>query len=466
MSYIALLFCLVFIIFCLYYDQKKLENVSSAIWIPVIWCCITASRSISSIFYPISFVQNDYNTGIPLQYDITESNPLERNVLIVLMVIGIFILVQRKINWSLIIKNNIWIFLFFFFMGLSFIWSQFPVITLKRWFRSIGDIIMVLIIITENNPFEAIKSILKRSAYFVLPLSLITIFFFPELGKYYLHDDQLNLIEMWTGITTHKNMLGIISSYSGLIFIIDLLNNWKNKDNRTIKIINILFILLSLFLLVGSKSTTSLVVLILGTVLYIVLSFAKSNIKKIRKIIVSIIIVLISIQLFYGMTFNSSLFEKIVGFMGKDVTLTGRTDLWALLIEIGLKKPFLGYGFGAFWGGDVVYYIWTKFLWGPLEAHNGYINVFISLGFIGLAILIMIIIKSYIKIENIFIEDHVYGKTLIIFFVLILIHNITEVSFASPTSYLWYLFLIISMAASRKQNIIYENENKILLKEI
>jgi exopolysaccharide production protein ExoQ len=459
MPYFALSICFLFIFFLIYYEKKTISNVSAGLWIPTIWVIYTASRPISSWLYSGIVYKNDYATGIPEQYDINISSPIDRNFLIIIMILGIIILFNRKVDWSDIKKNKLWIFVFFIYMGLSFVWSQFPEKTIIRWFRGVGDLIMVLVIISENDPFEAINSLIRRSAYVLLPLSLLTIIFFPDISVSYNYDDQLNFVVSWVGITTHKNTLGMVASFSGIFFVINLINNWKNIKMLN-RIINVLFILLSLYLLAGAKSATSIIIFIFGIILNIGLSITRKNIKTARRIIVSIIIILLSIQLFYGIASNESFLQNFVGLFGKDVTLTGRTDLWALLIELGLKKPLLGYGFGAFWGGDIVYYIWSKFLWGPLSAHNGYINVFINLGFIGLAFLIIIIIKSYKKIENIFIEDYVYGKTLMIYFILILIHNITETSFASPTTYLWYFFLIIVMSVNRKINLI---ENKLIV---
>ena len=37
------------------------------------------------------------------------------------------------------------------------------------------------------------------------------------------------------------------------------------------------------------------------------------------------------------------------GSIGKDSSLTGRTEIWGLIIDIALRKALLGYGYDSFW---------------------------------------------------------------------------------------------------------------------
>ncbi len=78
----------------------------------------------------------------------------------------------------------------------------------------------------------------------------------------------------------------------------------------------------------------------------------------------------------------------VLGLLGKDETLTGRTDIWASLGAAIEQKPMLGYGYLAFWGLDSEPRYWLERAvdWNAPSGHNGWLDLAISLGFVGVAI--------------------------------------------------------------------------------
>lgn len=83
--------------------------------------------------------------------------------------------------------------------------------------------------------------------------------------------------------------------------------------------------------------------------------------------------------------------EFVFGLLGRDATLTGRTDIWVALANNIEQKPWLGYGYGAFWAPESVPGNWVReaLQWDAPTAHNGWIEVTIALGFVGLALLLL-----------------------------------------------------------------------------
>src|SRR5690606_36617520 len=79
----------------------------------------------------------------------------------------------------------------------------------------------------------------------------------------------------------------------------------------------------------------------------------------------------------------------VAGLFGKSADLTGRTDIWDLVLLEAGKHPWAGIGYGAFWLGmeSPSQYIIDALYWIPLQAHNGYLDVYNELGVIGIAIL-------------------------------------------------------------------------------
>lgn len=81
--------------------------------------------------------------------------------------------------------------------------------------------------------------------------------------------------------------------------------------------------------------------------------------------------------------------ELVVQALGRDLTLTGRTDIWATLMDFIAERPVLGYGYGAFWDAGSNPGNWVRELlqWDTPTAHNGWIEVTLALGLVGLALL-------------------------------------------------------------------------------
>jgi exopolysaccharide production protein ExoQ len=65
-------------------------------------------------------------------------------------------------------------------------------------------------------------------------------------------------------------------------------------------------------------------------------------------------------------------------------TLTGRTDLWKALLLYIDKRPWLGYGFDAFWTADHVEAVTLDQGWLVSHAHNSYIETALNLGWVGM----------------------------------------------------------------------------------
>ena len=81
--------------------------------------------------------------------------------------------------------------------------------------------------------------------------------------------------------------------------------------------------------------------------------------------------------------------ELVVSVLGRDLTLTGRTDIWIVLMDFISERPLLGYGYGAFWdeGSNPGNWVREMLEWDAPTAHNGWIEVTLALGLIGLVLL-------------------------------------------------------------------------------
>ncbi len=74
------------------------------------------------------------------------------------------------------------------------------------------------------------------------------------------------------------------------------------------------------------------------------------------------------------------------------MTLTGRTGIWSAVIDSIAKRPMLGYGYQAFWLGleGESYRVILAVSWVLAQAQNGFIDVMLEMGAVGLAIVLLV----------------------------------------------------------------------------
>ena len=94
--------------------------------------------------------------------------------------------------------------LFYSYCAISILWSEDPFVAFKHWFKGIGDIVMVLIILTDEVPSGALRQVFKRIGYVLIPLSVLFLNYFPELGRVYTTGGASE----YTGMANQKNSLG------------------------------------------------------------------------------------------------------------------------------------------------------------------------------------------------------------------------------------------------------------------
>ena len=82
--------------------------------------------------------------------------------------------------------------------------------------------------------------------------------------------------------------------------------------------------------------------------------------------------------------------------LGRGSSLSGRTVLWARLLEVHIN-PIFGTGFESFWLGERLEQLEGIFFFVPNEAHNGYLEIYLNLGLMGLFIIIGLFIATYLE---------------------------------------------------------------------
>lgn len=422
-------------------EYKQNPSASWTLWIPTVWMMKIASSDLA-----YWFGRADAEPGA--------GSPYERYLLIFLLCLGLIVLYRRRFDWYRAIKDNAWITLLIVYMFLSMFWSDEPLTSsFKRWVRELIAFIMVLAVLSETNPRNAVKSVLRRSVFVLIPLSLLLVIFFPEYGT-----ETFGSFEAWVGVTTHKNGLGRLC-FIAIFFLI-----WVSVNGRPVNdaqsssryqiCANILVIIMALYLLKGpgigkTISITSVITLAVGLVSFFGFLLAWRfkrylSLNTLRFVTAGIIVIGTASVFIGGLVVGG----EIASSFGREETLTGRTQIWADLIPYVMREPIIGYGIDGFFTDTM-----KKSLGNLPHAHNGFLNIILDYGFVGLFLFSTFLLSLCGKAYKIFYYDYGWGSFLQCFLFMTVIYNVAEISLDSFTSH--QMAVLIFLSASSLTNSEY-----------
>jgi len=427
-----------FVVLAFRYAGERLKDGPWTIWLPIIWIAYCASRPFSSWF----------NSGSTTDIRVEDGNSVDRLMLLLLIGICFAMLQKRRVDWSKVARTNRWLFILCVYMAVSIVWSDSPWISFKRWFRFCGTPMMGLLILTEPNPLEAMETVFRRTAYVLVPFSLLLIKYYPDLGMQY---DLWTGERMWVGVTTQKNSLGRLCLISAFFLSWAVLKAWPHRHSVAVRsrmVTDLFVLLLALFILRGpggTYSATSISALVLGFVAYLYLLWA--GIKR-RSLAAKVLAGVVAVSIVLGIsipTIGGSGAASFVTLLGRDVTFTGRTEIWRAILPVACESPICGMGYGSFWINPPISYSLSVMV---NEAHNGYLDVFAELGLIGVGILVILILVACRNAGRAMANNFEWGGFALCMLLITVVHNITESSFLRPTNHMGaILFFMVMLAA-------------------
>jgi len=426
---VAALLTVGFIVFLFRRDIRGKHDVTGALWLPLVWMLIICSRQPSEWLNTFGFQSG----AVTLE----EGSPFDASVYFTLIAAGAFVLKKRHVQLGEIIRNNQWLTIFFVYCFLAIFWSDFPFVAFKRWIKVLGHPIMVLIVLTEPNPVQALTSLLKRCAYVIVPVSILFLKYYPEYGRAF---DVWSGAALNTGITTNKNALGADCLILGFFFFWYLLQIWgteRGKQRRNDLLLAAGFLLMIWWLLSRAHSSTSLVSLFVGILIVLVLGLRFVDKRYIGTYLIIGTLGLIVAEWAFGIYANA------IQLLGKDATLTDRTLLWHDLLQVEIN-PILGAGFESFWLGDRFREFAASRWWAPNQAHNGYLETYLNLGLVGLFLLIVLLIATFWKGRRELFTNFEFGRFRLGFLLAVIAYNWTEAAFKN-ISPMWFVFYLVAL---------------------
>jgi exopolysaccharide production protein ExoQ len=79
--------------------------------------------------------------------------------------------------------------------------------------------------------------------------------------------------------------------------------------------------------------------------------------------------------------------DRVLAWLGRDASLSGRTALWAQALEMSAGRPWIGHGYATFWprAQAAAARVSPRRGWPMRHPHNGFLEVLCELGLIGIA---------------------------------------------------------------------------------
>jgi O-antigen ligase len=425
---LALLLCFGCIVVAYRIDAKRAPEVSYGLWIPLIWVLILGSRPVSLWFSPGTL----YQSG--------EGSPVDATIYLLLICAAGIVLWKRQIPWSELFARNRILVLLLLYMAVSVLWTDVPFTSFKRFIKMIGMPAMGLVVLTEPDAVAALKTIARRSAYVLIPLS-------ETLNKYFFSlavtFDNWTGTMMVSGVSESKNMFGQMCFIESLLLIWILLQKGEQEPARLRKtqfMLDASILMLAIYLLRKAHSATSLVCLIAGVAVLL-----GGNLRLVRWRIATWLAV--GVAIFAILEFVvGGIFGSFTAALGRDPTLTNRTDIWQELWALR-GNLFVGTGFEGFWTGERFLAILQ--LRRINEAHNGYLEVFLNLGAIGLALWLLVIAAAYRNCRRLIVNNYRFGQIGMTLFTVFLTYNCTESGIRGLSFILFFFFLVAIDAVGR-----------------
>lgn len=437
---LALGLWVVLLVALLCFDPAKTSKTSPALWLPVISLFIAGTRNTSQWL--------SGHVGMSAAA-FEEGNPLDRTISLALILLAVGVLMSRSFDWGTFFARNLALLAFISFALLSVVWSDFPLITFKRWFRDLGAYLMILVVLSDPRPVEAVRTVLRRLGYLLVPLSILLIKYYSDIGRHY---------SIWTGgsefvgAATSKNTLGLLCLISGLFFFWDTMTRWNERKQRRVKrilLLNVVFIGMTLWLMNLAQSTTSYICLMMGSFVVVAahIRFLKHH-PTVLKVMIPMLFCLYLI-LDFGLDMNGSMAQAV----GKDPTLTDRTKIWAFVLGMH-TNPLVGTGYQSFWLGPRLEDFWEHSGLGQInEAHNGYLEVYLELGLIGLLFLVGFLIAAYHSICRRLTPSSDLAVLGLATWMTLVFYNMSEAAFESGLLWMMLLFGAISLPRRTKERV-------------
>lgn len=342
-------------------------------------------RNIALFNFTILVFVSFFGTSEPFVYERSafgSTNPVNQVVYTFLFLSSFLLVILKRDDVFSFIQKEKYLTIFILYAVLSAIWADYPAISFRRSFQlyTVFQVVLTsLILIDFHKQLKIIKIII--TLYTIV--SAVSIMVVPEAIDPAFGSPR--------GLTGQKNAF---SQMFVLIFLLNLILNQFSKDNFN-KLVTMGGLIISAFFIIISLSTTGLM-----TLLYILALMGIFKVDTLFKYIrigrtfsLFLLFILFSFAILFSL--NSDFLEIVISqYFGKDLTFTGRADKWIIMLDQISRHFWFGCGYDSFWdvpGNLIAFYEIGN------TAHNGFLEIFNELGFVGFMLMIFVFTAHFFR---------------------------------------------------------------------
>src|SRR5713226_8007247 len=267
------------------------------------------------------------------------------------------------------VKANKALLFLVLFAILSMIWSEDAGLTIRRGFAVLATTLFGLDFAVRYSIREQVR-LFGIALGLAVAISVVVEIFFHGL----VPTVDTSYPDAWNGAFVQKNDFARVVVLAGILVLMRTRNFMVATGT----------VVASVGLILLCHSRTALVVFVAMLVLLRVFRLRHRGSRALIAGIAGVLIVSALLSVVVDM-------DSMAGLLGRDATLTGRTNIWALAMESVVERPLLGYGYSAFWNvAPEAERISTCLHWKVPHAHNGFIDLTLQLGVAGLALFLVV----------------------------------------------------------------------------
>jgi len=408
---------------------KKTSLIAFAEYMFVIVAILLISDALTPILYPEARESQDPG----------DSNPHRLILATTIYSIALALLIPRiKVALSLL-KRRPELILLLALPIVSAVWSAEPEAVAKRAFAHFLTVTFCFYVATRYSPEDFFERLLVAFTIGIVA-SIFVAIALPDIGI--AHDEANG--GAWQGFYGHKAIAGRMCAFT--LFLSFL----YKAQTRSFALLRLTAILCSILLCTMTQSRASWLLILFGFgAMAIVQCLRFSRLSAGIRIATagSIVIMLIALGI---VSFN-----ELLSSVGRDATFSGRTKLWDAAITVASDHhPWLGSGYRDFWLGpaaqDVARYLatWAKV---PGHGHNGYLDTWLELGWVGIAILLFFIVRTLFSVCGRAIKEPASNiwAAFAVFCMIFIVNNMSATVALRHTDVTWVLVIVANLYAAK-----------------
>lgn len=373
-----------------------------------------------------------YSGGMDLETrGLDESNPIRFAWLLTLDMTAMVLLFRHHGSQvrDVLGQNKLLVVLTLFIL-ISSLWSVEPSVTLRRAAAYGLTTTFCIYLALRFRPVE-ILTLVAWVLVVVAVLSLAAVVLIPDIGA----PEATRKEGSWAGIAT-------ITTFFGRLMALAVLSVWcLRREEWRLQRYDMIVMFVLLVCLWKSQAMTAIVSVACAMASLFVLWTGKSSMMPLRAKLALVALLAVPLVIFL-----TAYFADIMVLLGRDATLTNRTFIWQAAYELGLQRPILGVGFRSFWvesnASSVFYNMFGSAGTTIGNGHNGYLDVWLELGAVGLVLLGLLLFQALARVTRYMeVVGDSFGPFYGALIVFVLIYSAAEKVIFEHSEITWVLFV-------------------------